>query len=117
MNSQTLTFEEASRIWEAIRSHTDTRDPDIAGLYQTFCQRAVKYAHIRAGWNLLTREQKQGTDSSRTHAHDAFLNSVQILARLQGDAGAAWKEALGEDRKRIGDFACYLALFWGLEAR
>lgn len=117
MNSQPLTLKEAAQIREAIRSHTDTSDPDIAGLYQTFYQRAVKYAHIRAGWNLLTREQKQDTDSSRTHAHDAFINSVQILARLQGEAGAAWKEALGEDRKRIGDFACYLALFQGLEAR
>lgn len=112
-----LTYEEAVQIWENFQAHTDTSDPDIAGLYQDFYKRAVRYAQIRAGWLQLTREEKQEADSGRTNAHNAFINSVHILARLQGEAGTRWLNQLGDSRKRIGDFACYTALFLGLMAR
>lgn len=31
--------------------------------------------------------------------------------------GNDWDDWLGEERKRIGDFACYVVLLQGLEAR
>lgn len=92
-------------------------DEDIVELYQDMISRTVRYANIRAGWNILTREQKLEQDASRTSAHDAFIMPVNIIARTQGDTGAAWRQRLSDERKRIGDFACYIALFEGIEAR
>lgn len=72
---------------------------------------------IRAQWDSLTREQKQEQEEARTMAHDAFIASVDIVARTKGAAGAAWREQLSGDRRRIRDFACYFALFKGIQAR
>lgn len=36
---------------------------------------------------------------------------------LQRRRPTEWREHLGDDRKRIGDFACYLALFYALNSR
>lgn len=131
MADDVLTYGEAEEIYAQMLAGADRRDPEIAELYDDLYRRAVRYAGIRASWNTLTREQKLAADSSRTSAHDAFITSVNIIARLQGQSGAdfqekedpqensrpGWREQLGSGRKRIGDFACYLALFMGLEAR
>ena len=112
-----LTYNEAREIFDVINDNLDRTDENIVELYQDMISRAVRYANIRAGWNILTREQKLEQDASRTSAHDAFIMSVNIIARTQGDTGAAWRQRLSDERKRIGDFACYIALFEGIEAR
>ncbi len=115
--SDVLTYQEALEIYHTIQSQTDTSDPDIADLYQNLYQRAARYANFRAIWLTCTREERMDTDSNRTSAHDAFITAVDVISRLQKEEGKAWRARLGDDRKRVGDFACYLALFRGLEAR
>ena len=111
------TYEDAKEIYAIIKDTLEWGDDDIAGLYLDMISRAVRYASIRAGWNALSRDQKADQDPSRTMAHDAFIMSVNIVARTEGAVGAEWRKRLSEDRKRVGDFACYLALFQGIEAR
>ena len=115
--SQTLSYAEAKEIYCDMRENLDRHDGDLMELYDDMIARAVRYAHIRSGWNALTREQRAEKDSARTSAHDAFIVALNIVARIQGDAGNRWRERLTEDRKRIGDFACYLALFEAIRAR
>ena len=105
-----LSYAEAKEIYGTINAHLDRTDADMVA-------RAIRYAHIRAGWAALTREQKRDQDASRTSAHDAFIASLNIVARTQGDTGTGWRGRLSDDRKRIGDFACYIALFEAIEAR
>ena len=115
--STELSYEEAKEIYFSIQNNLDLSDDDIVGLYNDMINRAVRYANIRAEWNSLTRDQKREKDDSRTFAHDAVIMAVNIVARTQGNEGAVWRSRLTDDRKRIGDFACYIALFKGLEAR
>lgn len=115
--AEILTYDEAQEIYNVINANLDRTDEDIVGLYKDMISRAVRYAHIRAGWNALSREQKLEQDDSRTSAHDAFIMSVNIISRTQGNIGSQWRERLSDDRKRVGDFACYIALFEGIEAR
>ena len=115
--SQTLSYAEAKEIYCDMRENLDRHDGDLMELYDDMIARAVRYAHIRSGWNALTREQRAEKDSARTSAHDAFIVGLNIVARIQGDTGSRWRERLTEDRKRIGDFACYLALFEAIRAR
>jgi len=58
-------------------------------------------------------------DQRRTLAHNAFIDACNIMSRNMGknDEDNSWRAALGEDRKVIGDFACYIHCFLGLEAR
>lgn len=112
-----LTYLEAKEIYEIMRDNLDKSDEDIYELFKDMINRAVRYANIRAGWNLLSRKEKGEKDPSRTSAHDAFIVSLNIIARTQGDIGKEWREKLTDNRKRIGDFACFIALFEGIEAR
>ena len=73
-------------------------------------------------WNT---EQKMEQDPGRTSCHDSVIVRFNQLARYLQSHGkaAAWRDTLGyeeEDRyfrKRIGDFACYLAFVNSLLAR
>lgn len=112
-----LTYEEACSIYAAMQSGLDQSDADHIQLFGDMIERACRYASIRAEWLSLSREQRRKQDESRTIAHDAFISSVGIVARLEGETGSKWRSSLGDDRKRIGDLACYIACFRALAAR
>lgn len=112
-----LQYQEALAIYKTMDENLDRHDADILDLYNRLLEKAIRYAHIRAEWNTLTREEKLEKDDSRTAAHDSFIASVNIIARSEGEIGSQWRERLGNDRKHIGDFACYISLFLSLEAR
>lgn len=112
-----LQYQEALAIYKTMDENLDRHDADILDLYNRLLEKAIRYAHIRAEWNTLTREEKLEKDDSRTAAHDSFIASVNIIARSEGEIGSQWRERLGNSRKRVGDFACYISLFRSLEAR
>lgn len=112
-----LQYQEALELYTAMTENLNCNDADIVDLYNRLIEKAVRYAHIRAGWNALSREEKLEKDESRTAAHDSFISSINIISRVEGKIGLQWKERLTDDRKRIGDFACYLALFQAIDAR
>lgn len=112
-----LNYREAKEIYETIKKNLDRTDADIYGLYTDMIAYAVNYANIRASWNAQTRAKKMEQDARRSSAHDVFISSVNAVARSQGDVGATWRQRLSDERKRVGDFACYIALFEGIAAR
>jgi len=81
--------------------------------------KAVDYSSIRARWLLSSIEQRKEMDQRRTAAHNTFIDACNIMSRNMGNNGEdnSWREDLGDDRKKIGDFACYIHCFLGLEAR
>ena len=91
-NRNTLPLEEADEIFRALAAGVD-----------------------RAG--------REAADAGRTAMHDRFIMAVRVLARMQEKMGkdVSWLERLeGPEelrRKRIGDFACWVMLFYGLNAR
>lgn len=115
--SNVLEYQEALEIYKIMNENLDRTDEDILDIYNRMLDKAVRYAHIRAEWDSLTKEQKMNTDESRTIAHNAFISSIDIIARIEKEIDSQWRERLTDDRKRIGDFACYLALFRGIDAR
>lgn len=80
---------------------------------------AVRYAQFRANWFLMTSEERKKADDPRTAAHNAFIDSLNILSRNAAKAGEdnEWRRALPQDRRGLGDFACHVACFMGLESR
>jgi len=99
-------------------------DTEALALYYELLRASAKYANIRAGWLLLSREEKLEQDSRRTSCHDALIIKCNKLARYITRQGkeAVWRKRLGDEsdpygRKRIGDFGCYLAFVSGVNAR
>ena len=73
----------------------------------------------QAKQQLSTREEKLANDESRTVTHNKVIYQLKILKGLASEQGndVAWFEQFNDDRKRIGDFACYVAYIYALNAR
>lgn len=82
-------------------------------------KKSIAYAHIRAEWKLADYETRIEMDTPRSIAHNAFIDACNILSRNMHLTGedATWRKKLGENRKEIGDFACYLHAILGIKAR
>jgi len=108
MNTQT-----AESIFEAINSS------NFINLKNDLVDLAIDYARIRTDYYLLSQEERMEKETLRTRAHNAFIESCDILSRNMAKNGESveWRIALGEERKYIGDFACYIHLFLGLRVR
>lgn len=119
-----LTFEEMAALHRQIAAETDG-DTEALDLYKDLLAAAVKYAESRARWPLWDREKRMEEDPVRTSRHNQVVLALDMLARylqMQGKP-ALWRDTLGEEaqnpycRKRLGDFACYLAFAESLNAR
>lgn len=108
--NNTLKYQEAFEIYTAMTENLNRNDADILDLYNRLLEKVVRYAHIRAEWNTLSREEKLEKDDSRTAAHDSFIASVNIISRTEGKIGSDWREQLGNERKRVRGF-CLLYCF------
>ena len=113
-----MTSETAKEIYEAILASVQG-DPELEQAAQSLVHAAVRYARIRADWQMATLEERKAMDDSRTAAHNALIYTCNILSRNAVKKGrtAAWRALLGQNRKHIGDFACHLHCSLGLLAR
>ena len=120
--SDAITMEQAVGIYEKICRSLDPADEDDREIWGEYFAAAVKYAAIRAGWNRLSREEKADTDENRTACHNKVIFHLNILSRYLAAKGKdiSWRGELGdekENRKKRGDFAFYVALMEGRDAR
>lgn len=121
---RTLTIEDMQDIHHQMIADIGT-DADAVEIYEELIDTSTKYADMRAKWLTLDRAKKMEIDSRRTSCHNSVIVKFNMLAkyvRMKGrDAG--WRDRLGDEkenpynRKRIGDFACYLVFINSLNAR
>jgi len=88
-------------------------------LVQDLTKAATRYARIRVDWLMTKPEDRLQIDRSRSFAHDSFIDSCNILSRNMAKNGddITWRTKIGDDRKSIGDFACFLHCYLGIKAR
>lgn len=125
-----LSTEKSLSLESMVKLHCDMmneieNDSDALELYDELVDKATRYASFRAEWLLMSKEEKQDRDSSRSACHNSLIVKFNMLARylkMQGKA-ATWRDTLGyeEDdkyyRKRIGDFGCYIVFVNSINAR
>ena len=118
-----MTFDEMQQIHNDMISEIGT-DEDAIELYDELVSMAVKYAGIRSKWLRMKRQERMDHDG-RSKCHDSFIVKCNKLARYlkMTEKEAHWRTELGDEsvdpqiRKRIGDFACYIAFINGLSTR
>ncbi len=91
----------------------------LVKLRNSFYSLAIRYAVTRAQWNFLSIEEKMESNAARTSLHNTLIDSLNILSRNMLKAGEPvdWRKTLGNDRKVIGDFACYVVAWLGIRQR
>lgn len=118
-SNDTINFEQANILFEKMQTALESTDEDAKELFDDFLEAAIEYASIRSKWLMLSKKEKMDSDKSRTLKHDTLIIRLNVLIRYLDKIGrnVSWKDELGDSRKRIGDFACYIALLYGLSAR
>lgn len=108
-----MDIQEVEAILKIIRS---SRLKDFADI---LIKSAIRYAHIRVEWHFLSHEERAELEDERRIAHDTLISNCDVLARNMKNAGEdySWRALLGNDRKRIGDFACFVHAITGINAR
>lgn len=114
-----LLVEEAEEIYEKMLAEIDFNDSDVKELWDDLIENVLEYAAIRSQWLTFTKEERREKDSVRTGKHNVAIGSFNVLSRYLEKMGKdiQWREQLGDERKRVGDFTCYIAFIWGLNAR
>jgi len=112
------------RSWTALLETVANLPQSDLILFDELVVCAARYARARLDWRLAGAGEKPAMDQARTRAHDRFIDACNALSRACVRAGqstdwrAVWGPArTGEERKRIGDFACFIAYRLMLEAR
>lgn len=119
-----LSLEEMGRIHKEILRQA-AADEESQELYRDLVKIATQYAQIRARWGLMTGEEKLNINQLRTMTHNSLIIQFNVLARYLRTIGwnPSWRDELGyeEDnyynRKRIGDFGCYIVFINSINAR
>lgn len=108
-----LDYQMARHIYDSIKGS------DQVALRRELLSKATDYSNVRSQWLLASLEQRKAMDQRRTITHNSFIDSCNIMSRNMGlkDEDNTWRADLGDDRKIIGDLACFIQLFMGLEAR
>lgn len=121
---KSLSIEEMAKLHGEMISEIGN-DEDALELYEELIVAANKYSAFRAAWCIWSREEKMEKDESRTACHDSMIVKFNKLARYlrMQEKQAAWRDVLGDEaehpynRKRIGDFACYIVFVNSICAR
>jgi hypothetical protein len=108
-----MTIEKAKVIFQKINNSR------LINLKNELFECAIRYANIRADWYLMTDDEKRNNEDLRTRTHNALIDACNILSRemIKIKEDASWRTDLGNDRKEIGDFACYVHCFLSLKSR
>ena len=121
---KSLTFEEMQCLHREM-VHEIGKDAGGMELYDELVKTATRYSKIRSEWLLMDMAEKMNIDSSRTLCHNSVITKFNMLARYLKSMGkeAKWRDVLGYEeadrmnRKRIGDFACYIVFVNSINAR
>jgi len=101
----------------AFQAFQSVQDSKLSILKNSLFKAAIRYAEIRVQWQFLNKDERAEINQERTAAHNRFIDCCNILSKQQSiiyeDNG--WRNNIGIDRKLIGDFACYLHCFIGIQ--
>ena len=113
-----MTYDTAQEILGQIDEDTKG-DETLQKLRRQLFLAAIQYARIRTDWYMTPREGRLEMDQKRSAAHNAFIDTCNILSREMKKQHKCinWRQTLGEERKEIGDFACHLHTIIGIKAR
>lgn len=129
-----LTFEEMVNIHKQIITLADTTNEDFKEYWEETVKSSIYYSEIRGTWNFMSKAEKMDRDPFRTSAHNTVIDNFILLERIfkiNNWDNRSWTESLflnenkenttrkdlDKHRKRIGDFANYLAFVYSLSGR
>jgi hypothetical protein len=103
----------------AFQSFQSINDSHLTILKDSLFKAAIRYSEIRVQWQFLNNDERSEINQERTAAHNRFIDCCNSLSKQQSlnNEDNSWRNNIGKDRKLVGDFACYLHCFIGIQNR
>lgn len=115
-----MSFEEAMKIYEKI-VEIATKDGEVSRALSGLIERAIAYSEYRLRWNLMKPQERCDEDAERTRKHNLFIKAkdevLQLVKKEDVMAFFELQELIGSGRKRVGDWACYIACIYSVYQR
>ena len=109
-----LQYEITKKLYEEMKEKAAKEPDDFCEFFEDFLKSAADYAATRTKWTFMDKEARMEQDRGRSIQHDGYMSLLNAICRNLGIDGI---DEIMPDRKTKGDFACYVALFLGLEQR
>jgi hypothetical protein len=113
-----------SQIYDRAAAAASSLPADEQALWRDLIRVSAVYAGLRLDWRWAAPGDRAEIDQKRTRAHDVVIDACNAISRRCGahHLDQTWRAELGdtsvmENRKLIGDFACFVALVAAIEAR
>ena len=102
----------------ALEIYDSIQKSSFTSLRDDFFRKAVRYAHFRAEWKLSDTQARIEMDAPRTIAHNALIDSLNILVRNmhQQNENVEWHKYLKNNRIEIAELACWINCILSLSA-
>ena len=116
--SNTIDIETCLKI-HAMMVEEIGNDGDAIELYDEIVEKSVEYTMYRAYWTIKDKAWKMDNDPARSAKHDAIIIKFNQLARYlkMQEKAAKWRDMLGDQRKTLGDMACFLTYLQAVNGR
>ncbi|MGK0576014.1 hypothetical protein [Macrococcus capreoli] len=116
-----LDFETAQNIYSKMITGINLSDSEFKEYWDDFINGCIEYSNFRSLWLTISREEKnnQDLDAKRTSTHNELIRSLNVIMRYlqQESKDTSWYDEITENRKRIGDFANYIAYIYAVNSR
>lgn len=99
-----------SDIFENIQKNI-RKDTDAQLLFKEVLSSARDYVELRSIWQELSPQEIARRNAERSFLHDSFILEIDALAKYlksKNNKRVVWRERLGNNRRRLGDFAEYI---------
>ena len=128
-----LDFETAQNIYSKMITGINLSDSEFKEYWDDFITWCIEYSNFKILWMTLSREEKNNSDfdKRRTDIHNGLITKLNVVKRYleSENKDSSFLEKIkenhnrigdfdkNEDRKRIGDFANYIAYVYAVNAR
>lgn len=115
-----LDFEACHKLYGELLACVPTNGSDFDAYWKDFVKSAIDYSTIRSSWYLISKEERQATDSHRTTVHNRVITNLKLVAKLleiHYGLSSAWLDISSDNRKQVGDFANYIAYIYSVNGR
>lgn len=113
-----LSFEVCTKYFQDLVNALNDTDEESLTYWKDFISASVAYSQARGEWLLLSREEKHAKDDTRTTKHNKFIYTLKIFIAYSKQKGNkfTWFETIKDNRKQLGDLACYIAYVYAVNA-
>lgn len=116
-----LDFETAQNIYSKMITGINLSDSEFKEYWDEFITGCIEYSNFRSLWLTLSREEKNNSDfdKRRTDTHNGLITKLNVVKRYLDNEGknTNWFDEITQERKRIGDFANYIAYIYAVNSR